>query len=84
MHSRCCDGLSRRDFLRAGARGGLGLTVLNLLRLAAADESRKATADAVLFINLAGGPSHLDTLDMKPDGPSETRGKFTPIHRSRA
>ncbi|MBC8353546.1 MAG: DUF1501 domain-containing protein [Planctomycetes bacterium] len=79
MKSQYCDGTTRRDFLRAGVLGGLGLSLPNFLRLTAASEGRQATADAVLFINLAGGPSHLDTLDMKPEGPSETRGEFNPI-----
>ncbi len=79
MKSRFCDSITRRDFVRLGAMGGTGLALSNFLRLAAANEGRKATADSVLFINLAGGPSHLDTLDMKPDGPSETRGEFQPI-----
>ncbi len=84
MKSRYCDGLTRRDFLRAGMLGagvvgGAGLSLPNFLRLAAANEGRKNTADAVLFINLEGGPSHLDTLDMKPEGPVETRGEFKPI-----
>jgi hypothetical protein len=79
MKSRYCDGVKRRDFLRAGAIGSLGLTLPSFLRLAQANEGRKSSADAVLFINLEGGPSHLDTLDMKPEGPSETRGEFKPI-----
>ncbi|MBP90149.1 MAG: hypothetical protein CMJ64_26150 [Planctomycetaceae bacterium] len=79
MRSRYCDGVTRRDFLHAGVLGGVGLSLPNFLQLAEANDGRKATADAVLFINLAGGPSHLDTLDMKPEGPSETRGEFKPI-----
>ncbi|HRX78082.1 MAG TPA: DUF1501 domain-containing protein [Pirellulaceae bacterium] len=79
MNTRYCDGVKRRDFLRAGAIGSLGLTLPSFLRLAQANEGRKSSADAVLFINLEGGPSHLDTLDMKPEGPSETRGEFKPI-----
>ena len=79
MKSAFCDGVTRRDCLRIGVIGGLGLSLSDVLRLEAADKQRKATADSVLFINLAGGPSHLDTLDMKPEGPSETRGEFKPI-----
>ena len=79
MKSRYCDGTTRRDLLQAGLLGGLGLLLPNFLRLTEASEEHTATADAVLFINLAGGPSHLDTLDMKPEGPSETRGEFKPI-----
>jgi hypothetical protein len=41
-----------------------------------ANEKSVAKADSVLFLNLLGGPSHLDTLDMKPAGPAETRGSF--------
>jgi uncharacterized protein (DUF1501 family) len=79
VKSTFCDGLTRRDMLRVGVMGGLGLSLSGYLRLAAANERGAATADSVIFVNLAGGPSHLDTLDMKPDGPSETRGEFQPI-----
>lgn len=73
---------TRRDCLTAGFLGGLGLSLPNYLRLAEANggnTKRKATADSVLFVNLAGGPSHLDTLDMKPEAPAETRGPFKSI-----
>lgn len=36
-------------------------------------------AKSVLLIFLTGGPSHIDTFDMKPDAPAEIRGPFTPI-----
>ena len=38
---------------------------------------RKATS--AIFINLAGGPTHMDTFDLKPDAPAEFRGEFNPI-----
>lgn len=38
-----------------------------------------APARSAIFINLAGGPSHMDTFDMKPDAPAEYRGEFNPI-----
>ena len=79
MNSQYCDGITRRDSLRVGALTGLGLTLPHYLALAEADQKRKATADAVIFVNLAGGPSHLDTLDMKPEAPVETRGEFKSI-----
>ena len=75
-------GCTRRDFVRAGVMGMTGLSLPSFLRLAAANESdagNTSLADSVLFVNLAGGPSHLDTLDMKPEGPSETKGEFKPI-----
>jgi hypothetical protein len=38
-----------------------------------------AKGKAAIFINLNGGPSHMDTFDLKPDAPSEYRGEFNPI-----
>eukprot|EP00456_Euglypha_rotunda_P027712 TRINITY_DN220_c0_g1_i6.p1 TRINITY_DN220_c0_g1~~TRINITY_DN220_c0_g1_i6.p1 ORF type:complete len:433 (+),score=106.31 TRINITY_DN220_c0_g1_i6:677-1975(+) len=76
---RTCDGIQRRDFLRVGALGASALTLSNYLRFAAADEVKQAKAKAAIFINLGGGPSHMDTFDLKPDAPSEYRGEFTPI-----
>ena len=72
---------TRRDVLHAGWLGLTGWTLSDLLRARAdaKDGPRQATADAVLFLNLGGGPSHLDTLDMKPDGPAETKGEFKPV-----
>jgi uncharacterized protein (DUF1501 family) len=77
---RTCDGVVRRDFLKVGVFGGAGLTLAGVLRLAQAGEVREdAKAKSGIFINLNGGPSHLDTFDMKPDAPSEYRGSFNPI-----
>ena len=78
MPTKFCDGVTRRDLLRIGVAGLPGLTLSGYLRHAAASE-KKATADSVLFVNLAGGPAHLDTLDMKPKAPVETQGEFKPI-----
>ncbi len=36
-------------------------------------------AKRVLLLFMWGGPAHQDTWDLKPDGPSETRGEFLPI-----
>jgi Protein of unknown function (DUF1501) len=74
--------LSRRDFLRIGALGGLGLTLPGLLRTqASAGESgrRKARAKSVLLVYLGGGLSHHDSFDLKPEAPTEIRGKYKPI-----
>ena len=79
MTSRYCDKITRRDSLQIGALGLSGFTTAGALQPVFADDAAKATADSVLFVNLAGGPAHLDTLDMKPDGPSETKGEFKPI-----
>lgn len=79
---RNCDGIVRRDFLKIGAVAGTGLTLANYLQLAEAGAIRSAKAQAAIFINLAGGPSHMDTFDLKPDAPSEYRGEFNPIQTS--
>jgi hypothetical protein len=76
---RTCDGIQRRDFLKVGALGASALTLSNYLRFAAADEVKNAKAQAAIFINLGGGPSHMDTFDLKPNAPSEFRGEFNPI-----
>src|SRR2546421_2692530 len=77
--SLTCDGIKRRDFLKVGAIGA-SLSLSGYLRLAAAGEVAAASrAKAAIFINLTGGPSHMDTFDLKPDAPSEVRGKFSPI-----
>jgi hypothetical protein len=74
-----CDGVRRRDFLKMGAVGGGALTLANFLRLQAAGAVRPSRAQAAIFISLQGGPSHVDTFDMKPEAPAEYRGSFSPI-----
>ncbi len=71
-----CDGLTRRDFLRVGAlgAGAVGLSLAD----ARADNSKKDINCILLF--LVGGPSQLDTWDLKPDAPSTIRGPFRPIN----
>ncbi|MEQ8789024.1 MAG: DUF1501 domain-containing protein [Pirellulaceae bacterium] len=77
---KTCDGLKRRDFLKVGVLGGAGLTLANYLNLAQAGQvSSNAKAKAAIFINLPGGPSHMDTFDLKPNAASEYRGTFNPI-----
>jgi uncharacterized protein (DUF1501 family) len=70
--------LSRRQLLKVG---GIGVLGLNLRLLEAAEElgNRKARAKAVIFLHQYGGPSHHDTLDMKPAAPEAIRGEFKPI-----
>ncbi len=76
---RTCDGHSRRDFLRVGSLSATGFTLANYLKLAEAGEVTKARAKAAIFIDLPGGPSHIDTFDPKPEGPEEIRGTFGTI-----
>jgi hypothetical protein len=72
------DHTTRRDFLRATAAGAAGLALGGDLR-AATTPRPAGTAKSCIFINLVGGPSHLDTFDPKPDAPSDIRGPFRPI-----
>jgi uncharacterized protein (DUF1501 family) len=72
-----CDGLTRRDFLRAGAlsAGAIGLT---LAEMAQARPNPAHDLNCIILF-LVGGPSHLDTFDLKPGAPVEVRGPFRPI-----
>jgi len=79
--------LSRRELLRVGGLGSLGISLPQLL--AARAESAESSlagpisrADACIVLFLNGGPSHLDMWDMKPSGPIEIRGEFSPIATS--
>ena len=76
--TRRCTGLSRRQFLTAGALGLGGLTLADLLRAEAAADI-KSSEKAVISIHLDGGPPQLDTIDPKPNAPVEVRGEFKPI-----
>jgi hypothetical protein len=73
--------LTRRRLLAVGGLGALGLSLPGFLR-AAAGGPRKARARAVIFLHQFGGPSHHDTLDMKPAAPAEVRGEFQPVATS--
>jgi hypothetical protein len=78
---RCCDGVTRRGFLKVGFLGLAGLTLADHLRLKArAAERGASTKDtAVIQIWLGGGPSHIDMYDLKPEAPVEFRGEFKEI-----
>ncbi len=70
--------LSRRSLLKVGAAGFAGLNLTTLLRAAEASGA-KPRAKHVIFLHQFGGPSHIDTFDMKPDAPEKIRGDFRPI-----
>ena len=75
-----CDGLRRRDFLRVGAISSLGLSLPQLLQAqAAGDVAAAPRAKAVIQLWMAGGPSHLDTFDPKPDAGEDYHGPLKPI-----
>jgi hypothetical protein len=75
-----CDGLRRRDFLHAGSLASLGLGLNQLFGLKAlgATDGSKGDVNCIMLM-LIGGPSQLDTWDMKPNAPAEIRGPYKPI-----
>jgi hypothetical protein len=81
LHPSACDNLavSRRSMLRVGGMGLLGLTMPQLLAAAEQSTGPIASAKRVIFLFQWGGPSHVDTFDMKPDAPAEIRGPLRPI-----
>lgn len=76
---RTCDGVSRRTFLKVGSLALGGLTLPGLLRLRAAQKSSSSPRRSVILFWQAGGPSHIDMYDLKPNAPAEIRGEFKPI-----
>ncbi|QDU23071.1 DUF1501 domain-containing protein [Urbifossiella limnaea] len=70
---------TRRDFLRTAAAGAAVVGTTGLHPGLAAPLTPAGSAKACIFINLVGGPSHLDTFDPKPHAAAEVRGPFAPI-----
>jgi hypothetical protein len=71
---------SRRHLLRAGSLGYLGLNLAHLLQAEAASGPRPpARLRSCIVLFYYGGPSHLDTWDLKPHAPREVRGEFNSI-----
>ena len=73
--------LKRREFLRVGTLALGGLTLPHLLQLRAAAGTGQRNTSVILFW-MWGGPSQLETYDMKPAAPSEYRGPLRPIATS--
>jgi uncharacterized protein (DUF1501 family) len=69
-------GLTRRDVLRAGGLGALGLGLAGKTSVAGLDRSGEG---AVILLMMLGGPSQLETFDPKPNAPSDVRGPFRAI-----
>ena len=80
--TRFCDGITRRSMIQLGIAGTLG-TPLSLSQcLQAEEQSEKKRDVSLLILFLHGGLSTIDTLDLKPEAPSEIRGEFQPISTS--
>ncbi len=84
-----CDGMSRRELIRVGGAGVMGLSLSQFLALKAsanvttpagvAASGSFGKAKNVIFVFLQGGPSHLDIWDPKPEAPENIRGEFATI-----
>ena len=79
---RNCQGVARRELLRAGAVTAAGLSLPELLRQRAAHASSPPTDVNCIFLFLWGGPSQYETFDPKPQASSEVRGPFGAISTS--
>ncbi len=80
-----CEGFHRRDVLRVGVAGLLGMSLPDALRAEAQnppDPRAKKPAAGVIQIWLSGGPATIDMWDLKPDAPEGIRGEFRPIATS--
>lgn len=78
--------LLRRDLLRVGSLGAVGLALPDVLRAnpTAARTTLAPRAKSCILFFLEGGPPHQDLWDMKPEAPLEIRGAFQPIASSLA
>src|SRR5689334_16435191 len=82
MNTPFSSDLSRRQMLQLGAAGTLGLGMPGLLAARVGGGGSKdghAQEKSCIFILLCGGPSHLDTWDLKPGAPDEIRGPYKPV-----
>src|SRR5436190_20373282 len=81
----CPGPMTRRDWLKVGGLSlgalvsGVGPSLSQLLAVESASPRRALSKDfSVILFWANGGPSHLDTFDLKPDAPAEIRGPFKP------
>jgi hypothetical protein len=85
---RCCEGVSRREWLRVGGLSALGLSLPELLSRRSLAENGRATtgrlpsfgrAKSCIVLFMFGAPAHQDLWDLKPQAPAAVRGEFQPI-----
>ncbi|MGB4736599.1 MAG: DUF1501 domain-containing protein, partial [Fuerstiella sp.] len=86
-----CDGVSRRGVLQLGQLAGLGIGLPQMLAFSGSPCPAENTntrqvagskAKSCILVWLDGGPSHLETFDLKPDASSEVRGPLSAISTS--
>ena len=76
---KTCSGVTRRQLLQAAGAGLFGLSLPKLLAAEQQQAFVNGRAKSVIFLFLFGGPSQLETFDLKPNAPSKIRGPFKPI-----
>ena len=74
---------SRRQCLKAGGAGLLGLCHPKWLKARESRPELPVRAKSVIFLFQWGGPSHIDTFDMKPAAPDTVRSPYTRSRRPR-
>ncbi|WP_010587205.1 DUF1501 domain-containing protein [Schlesneria paludicola] len=74
-----CGGIGRRELLQAGGAGLFGLNLPKVLQAESLASGSTPRAKNIIFLLLFGGPSQLETFDLKPDAPSTIRGPYSPI-----
>jgi uncharacterized protein DUF1501 len=74
-----CGRVTRRAALSAGSLGVIGLSLADLLKAQSVAAENAPRSKSIILLWLWGGPSHLDTLDMKPKAPVQYRGPYAPI-----
>lgn len=72
-------GLNRRQLLQVGGAGMLGMHFDQLLQAEEQEARQSPRAKAVIFVFLFGGPSQLETFDVRPEAPDTIRGPFKSI-----
>ncbi|MEE3365237.1 MAG: DUF1501 domain-containing protein [Planctomycetota bacterium] len=81
-HFNYCDGITRREMIRAGMGVGGALSLPGIMSLQAASQNNQSgrSNNAVIFVEMAGGPTQHETYDPKPKAPTEYRGPFGVIN----
>ena len=69
-------GVSRRDFLRVGALGAMGLSLSDWFKMKAQGAVTEGKAKSVIQLWMGGGPTHLDTFDPKPQAGEDYCGPY--------
>jgi hypothetical protein len=89
--ARCCEGISRREWLRLGGLGAIGMNLPLLAAGRAHGEAARREKDlpasfgrakSCIVLFLFGAPAHQDLWDLKPNAPVGVRGEFRPIPSS--